>query len=109
MMDAYFSVIFPFEQNRFKRSLQALRLELPEWNALLDRYFMRWAEDDCGFMARICDYQEWSRLDEAQKAALTSKKPTAVRGAATLERHKGRPSAKKTVQDVALLGNIHEA
>jgi hypothetical protein len=108
MMDAYFSVIFPFEQDQFKRSLQALRLELPEWNVLLDRYLKRWAEGDCGFMARISAYQEWSRLDEAQRAALTSKKPTVVR-AAVIDRHKGKQPSKKPVQDVALLGNIHEA
>jgi hypothetical protein len=100
-MDAYFSVIFPFEQSQFRRSLQTLQLALPDWNPLLERYFKRWAEDDCGFMARIADFHQWSRLDEAQKAALTAKKPTVVRAPAP-EKHRARAPSKKTVQDVAV-------
>jgi hypothetical protein len=61
MMDGYFSVIFPFEQGNFKHALQTLGLALPDWNALLDRYFEHWNQEDCGFMARIREYQQWSR------------------------------------------------
>jgi thioester reductase-like protein len=61
MMDGYFSVIFPFEQGNFKHALQRLGLALPDWNALLDRYFEHWNQEDCGFMARIREYQQWSR------------------------------------------------
>lgn len=72
MMDGYFSVIFPFDQSNFRRALRALGLPLPEWTSLIDRYFERWHREDCGFMARIREYQQWSRLDEAQKTALAA-------------------------------------
>jgi len=108
MMDGYFSVIFPFDQHNFKRSLQTLGLALPEWNSLIDRYFKRWSEDDCGFMARVFDYQMWSQLDEARKTALTSKKITAIKGPA-VEKSKGKPLSGQTAQDIVLLENVREA
>ncbi|WP_116812439.1 aminotransferase class I/II-fold pyridoxal phosphate-dependent enzyme [Steroidobacter cummioxidans] len=85
MMDAYFSVIFPFAQDNFRRSLQVLGLALPEWGALIDSYFARWNREDCGFMARIADYRRWTQMDAKGKA---------VPGAA---------------QEEVLLGKVNEA
>ncbi|WP_198683407.1 beta-ketoacyl synthase N-terminal-like domain-containing protein [Peristeroidobacter agariperforans] len=72
MMDAYFSVIFPFAQDNFRRSLQTLGLSLPEWGALIDSYFARWSREDCGFMARISEYRRWAQLESKAKAVSNS-------------------------------------
>jgi polyketide synthase PksN len=72
MMDAYFSVIFPFAQDNFRRSLQTLGLALPEWSELIDSYFTRWSRDDCGFMARIAEYRRWAQMDVKGKAVSKS-------------------------------------
>ena len=69
MMDAYFSVIFPFAQDNFRRSLQTLGLSLPDWGTLIDAYFARWGREDCGFMARIAEYRRWAQMDAKDKAA----------------------------------------
>lgn len=68
IMDGYFAVLFPFAQDNFKQALRTLGLALPEWTALLDRYFSRWEQEACGFMARIHQYQAWCAL--ADKPAL---------------------------------------
>jgi len=73
IMDGYFAVLFPFAQDNFKQSLQALGFALPEWTSLLDRYFSRWSQDDSGFMAAIYDYQKWSPPDETPQIELTLK------------------------------------
>lgn len=65
IMDAYFAVLFPFAQDNFKHALHTLGFTLPAWGSLLDRYFSRWEEDDCGFMAVIRDYHAWRAPDEA--------------------------------------------
>jgi hypothetical protein len=75
MMDAYFSVIFPFVQDNFRRALQTLELSLPEWSELIDSYFTRWSRDDCGFMARISDYRRWAQMDVKDKAVSQSTAP----------------------------------
>jgi len=106
IMDAYFAVLFPFAQDNFKRSLQTLGLALPEWTSLWDRYFSRWSQDDCGFLARIFDYQKWSLSDEKQEAALTATKVPTIRSPATA---KGKPMARKNTQEASLLGNVSEA
>ena len=103
MMDGYFSVIFPFEQDHFRRSLRTLGLALPDWNALLDRYFQRWSEEQCGFLARVFDYQQWSQLDEAQKSAPAARKVATARHAA-VEKPRNRSMARQGAQDVALAG-----
>jgi polyketide synthase PksN len=87
MMDGYFAVIFPFDQDNFRRSLTALGLALPDWNSLIDRYFERWSREDCGFMARIRDYQQWAQL----------------------EGHKGKVVHKSSKQETLLLGKVSEA
>lgn len=101
MMDAYFSVIFPFAQDNFRRSLQLLGLALPDWSSLIDSYFARWHREDCGFMARIAEYRRWAHRDEA-----TGKFP-AVR--AEPERIKGKASAMSTVESQLLMGKVNEA
>lgn len=73
MMDAYFSVIFPFAQDNFRRSLRTLGLSLPDWSELIDAYFAYWFREDCGFMARIFDYQRWAMQDDEQEALLLEK------------------------------------
>ena len=69
MMDAYFAILFPFEQDNFKRALQAQGLALPEWDSLIDIYLQRWSGEDCGFMARIFEYRQWSQPNEAPQAS----------------------------------------
>lgn len=96
VIDGYFAVLFPFAQDNFKRSLQALGFTLPDWTSLLDRYFSRWSDDDCGFMARIYDYQKWSQLEEKPKLAL---KITP----------KDKVIPTKTIQDDSMLENVNEA
>ncbi len=71
IMDGYFAVLFPFAQDNFKRSLQFLGLALPDWPSLLDGYFSRWSRADCGFLARIYDYQTWRQAREAVPVAVT--------------------------------------
>ncbi|KQV49726.1 thioester reductase domain-containing protein [Massilia sp. Root335] len=66
IMDGYFAVLFPFAQDNFRRSLQFLGLALPDWPSLLDGYFSWWNRADCGFLARIYDYQ---KRDQAAQAA----------------------------------------
>jgi Male sterility protein len=88
MMDGYFSVIFPFDQSNFRRALRTLGLTLPEWTSLIDRYLERWNREDCGFMARIREYQAWSRLDEAQQTALAASTVKAA-GKPALHKPKG--------------------
>jgi hypothetical protein len=73
MMDAYFSVIFPFAQDNFRRSLRALGLSLPDWSELIDAYFAHWFREDCGFMARIFDYQRRVMQDDEHEAMLLEK------------------------------------
>ena len=108
MMDGYFSIIFPFDQDNFRRLLGTLGLVLPEWNALIDSYLARWSREDCGFMAKLLDYQMWSQLDEAQKCALESKR-VAVGLQPVTERPKGKPAGKKSLHEVHLLGSVSEA
>ncbi|GFE82942.1 hypothetical protein GCM10011487_49420 [Steroidobacter agaridevorans] len=72
MMDAYFSVIFPFAQDNFRRALQTLELSLPEWGELIDSYFDRWSREDCGFMARVSEYRRWAQMDAKGKAVSMS-------------------------------------
>jgi hypothetical protein len=67
MMDGYFSVIFPFQQDNFRRVLTSLGLALPDWNALFDRYFAAWRRADCGFMARIDEFRGASRVADPKK------------------------------------------
>lgn len=86
MMDAYFSVIFPFAQDNFRRSIQTLGLSLPEWSDLIGSYFTRWSRDDCGFMARISDYRRWAQMDV-----------------------KGKAVSKSTAAEELLLGKVNEA
>jgi hypothetical protein len=102
MMDGYFSVIFPFEQDHFTRALKTLGLTMPDWSSLLDRYFGRWSREDCGFMARIHDFQKWVELDEAQKLAVLSEK------VAALKSPKLKAPGKKSVHELAMLGNGSE-
>jgi hypothetical protein len=108
IMDGYFAVLFPFAQDNFKRSLQKLGLALPEWSSLLDRYLSRWGQEDCGFMARIFDYQRWSQLDERQKIALTAKDAPATRRAAGAK-SEGKPMARKNTQEALMLESVNEA
>jgi hypothetical protein len=103
MMDGYFSVIFPFEQDRFRRALQALGLTMPDWNALIERYFHWWSQEECGFLARVSDYQQWSQLDEAQKTASAAKKSGTVKIVA-VEKSKSKPMARQSARDVAIAG-----
>lgn len=67
MMDSYFAVLFPFAQDNFKRSLDALGLELPDWRTLIAQYFTAWESDKSDFMAGIHDYQ--NRLSAPAKTA----------------------------------------
>jgi hypothetical protein len=98
MMDAYFSVIFPFAQENFKCALGALGLALPDWAELMERYLGRWSQDDCGFTARISDYCKWSELDEEQKTVLTAKNVTTLRNP-SVDRPRGRSMTRKSVHD----------
>ena len=95
IMDGYFAVLFPFAQDNFKRSLQTLGFALPEWTSLLDRYFKRWNGDDCGFMARIHEYQKWRQLDETAKAGVTAQPNL-------------KATLKKTTQDESMLEDMSE-
>ncbi len=61
MMDGYFAVIFPFQQDRFRHALDRLGLALPDWHALLGRYFEAWGRPDCGFLARIHEFRNLDR------------------------------------------------
>ncbi|WNO11567.1 thioester reductase domain-containing protein [Teredinibacter sp. KSP-S5-2] len=57
VMDGYFAILFPFDQNNFKQALQRMDTGLPEWKLLIDKYFERWEMEECGFMTRIQDFQ----------------------------------------------------
>ncbi|RYG43888.1 MAG: NAD-dependent epimerase/dehydratase family protein [Chitinophagaceae bacterium] len=65
MVDGYFAVLFPFDQNKFKSSLKATGLIIPEWKSLLDLYFKRWNQESSGYMAKIRDYQQWRMLEKS--------------------------------------------
>jgi thioester reductase-like protein len=103
MMDAYFSVIFPFAQENFKCALGALGLALPDWAELMERYLGRWSQDDCGFAARIFDYCKWSELDEEQKTVLTARNVTTLRNP-SVDRSRGRSMTRKSVHDAHVVG-----
>jgi thioester reductase-like protein len=108
MMDGYFSVIFPFDQGNFRRALRTLGLTLPDWTSLIERYLERWNRADCGFTARIREYQEWSRLDEAQKAALAT---SGVKGAGKSVAYKpnGRIRGLHSASAFTVMENAGEA
>jgi len=108
MMDGYFSVIFPFEQSHFKRALRTVGLTLPGWDALVNRYFERWQEDACGFIARILDYQRWRGSEEVQTVAVTPRNMSALKES-VIEKLKSRPVPRKNGSEGTLLGNVHEA
>lgn len=59
MMDSYFAVLFPFDQDNFKRTLQALGLALPDWNDLIELYFDTWESEESGFMAGVRAFRAW--------------------------------------------------
>ena len=79
MMDGYFAILFPFEQDNFARALQVLGLALPEWDSLIDIYLQRWSGADSDFMVRIHDYQKWSQSADAQAAAPAARMPAVPR------------------------------
>ena len=79
MMDAYFAILFPFEQGNFKRALQAQGLALPDWDSLIDTYLQRWSAEDSGFMARIFEYQQWSQPADATQTSPPPRNPAVPR------------------------------
>lgn len=56
IMDGYFAVLFPFEQTRFSRALETLRVALPAWDRLLATYFDRWCGEDCNYLSLVQRY-----------------------------------------------------
>jgi hypothetical protein len=69
MMDSYFAILFPFAQDNFQHALTTLELRLPDWNALIERYFSAWNHDDSGFMATVLAYRAWRARAAATAAA----------------------------------------
>jgi hypothetical protein len=88
--------------------LLTLGLTLPEWASLIERYFERWNRSDCGFLARIREYQEWSRLDEPHKTALAT---STVKAAGKSVGHKpnGRMPGRHSSLAFTVMENAGEA
>jgi polyketide synthase PksN len=108
MMDAYFAILFPFEQGNFKRALQTLELALPEWDSLIDTYLRRWSDADCGFMARIDAYRQWCQSVDAEAAMPALRVPGAPRNLLRempREKSPGKPHESSGL----LLGKVSEA
>jgi thioester reductase-like protein len=103
IMDAYFSVMFPFAQENFQGALGVLGLALPDWTALMGRYLDRWSQDECGFIARIFDYQRWADLDEEQRTVHAANNVTELRSLSA-ERARSRSVTRKSVQDAQVVG-----
>lgn len=99
IMDGYFAVLFPFAQDKFERALATLGLTLPSWDALLDRYFSRWSEEERGFLARVLDYRRWSAAEALTVAEPDTAAP-AEPGSAVLAAAAG-PAAHATSEDRA--------
>lgn len=106
MMDGYFSVIFPFEQDNFRRALGRLGLSLPDWNTLFERYFEAWSREDCGFMARIHDYRRRVPPDEAAAAETSAAVPAAGVQAPAVERRRNK--GMKNTRDALMLEDVNE-
>jgi thioester reductase-like protein len=69
MMDSYFAVLFPFAQDNFQQALKALELRMPDWNALIVRYFSAWEQEESGFMHTIHAYRAWRDSDGRARVA----------------------------------------
>ena len=107
VMDGYFAVLFPFEQNNFKYLLETLSLKLPGWPELIDRYMHRWSQDDNEFMARIFDYQKWHQMNEHKVSADLSNKVISVHPAFT-ETFKEKFDVEINKESELILENLNE-
>ena len=108
MMDAYFAILFPFEQGNFLRALKVLGLALPEWDALIDIYLQRWSGEDSGFMARIFEYRQWSNSADTESATPSPRAPGAPRNL-LLEKPREKSAGKQDESEELLLGKVSEA
>jgi thioester reductase-like protein len=105
MMDGYFSVIFPFQQDGFRRALATLGLTLPDWNALFDRCFEVWNREDCGFMARI---HEFRRLGSPQPATGSELIVIPAPGVSAPAADRRGAKGKKNSRNALMLENANE-
>lgn len=71
MMDSYFAILFPFAQDNFQLALKTLNLALPDWNALITRYFSAWEQEENGFMSIIEGYKAWRERPAAAPVSHT--------------------------------------
>ena len=78
MVDGYFALLFPFDQDNFKKSLTTIGLVIPEWKSLLTLYFKRWSNNESGFMSRVRDYRKWKQLSKEQKVTTIVNKTSAT-------------------------------
>ena len=109
MMDGYFSVIFPFQQDRFRRALDRLGLSLPDWDALFERYFEAWKAHDCGFLARIDEYRSLASPDDAHPSRIAAHADTTTaHGARGAAPDKRRQKGKESTRDAVMLEKINE-
>jgi hypothetical protein len=78
MIDAYFALLFPFNQNNFLALLEEAKIDLPDWDLLLKLYFRRWSEEGTGLLARAREFIEsegssgLERIQNGEAAAAAS-------------------------------------
>lgn len=93
MVDSYFAILFPFDQDNFLEVMQANGIKLPDWKTLINRYFERWVGGLNGYMTPIHGYKEWA-AEQIESKPVTEEKDE--KNTKTTAASKKTSRAKKT-------------